>query len=98
MGKTREELQRELDATNRKLDQAQHRVARIENRIHDYITADRKARTHRLVTRGAAIESIWPEIKGYTERDFFLLMERVLSLPSSRSVLNTFDPSGGDRQ
>ena len=33
----------------------------------------------RLITRGAAIESVAPEVQGMSERAFFLLMEKVFS-------------------
>ncbi len=38
----------------------------------------RKQRTHRLITRGAAIESIAPQTKELSEAEFYSLMESIL--------------------
>ena len=93
MAKTREELQRELDANHVKLAQAQHQAERLENRIRYYAALERKQRTHRLITRGAAVESIWPSVRELSEKDFYSLMEQTLSLPEAQSVLLSFHPS-----
>ena len=63
------------------LEQYQHKGQRLENRIKYYQQGDRKKRNHRLITRGAAVESIAPEVRGMSERAFFVLMEQVFSLP-----------------
>ena len=81
MEKSREELEKELAEANAKLEQYQHKGQRLENRIKHYQQGDRKKRTHRLVTRGVAVESIAPEVRGMSERAFFALMEQVFSLP-----------------
>ena len=81
MEKSREELKKELAEANAKLEQYQHKGQRLENRIRYYQQGERRKRTHRLITRGAAIESIVPEVRGMSERAFFVLMEQVFSLP-----------------
>ena len=81
MEKSREELEKELAQANAKLEQYQHKGQRLENRIKHYQQGDRKRRNHRLITRGAAVESIVPEVRGMSERAFFVLMEQVFSLP-----------------
>ena len=53
----------------------------MENRIKYYQQGDRKKRNHRLITRGAAIESRASEVCGMSERAFYVLMEQVFSLP-----------------
>jgi len=45
---------------------------------------ERKQRAHRLITRGAAIESILPEVKEMDEVSFYSLMEEVLLHPDVR--------------
>ena len=89
MAKTREELQRELDANNRKIEQYRHQVERLDNRIRDLTAKQRKERTHRLITRGAVVESIWPTVKEFSETDFYALMENVLSQPQALSILQS---------
>ena len=81
MEKSREELEKELAEANAKLEQYQHEGQRLENRIKYYQQGDRKKRNNRLITRGAAVESVAPEVRGMSERIFFVLMEQVFSLP-----------------
>ena len=81
MDKDREKLEKEYAGGKIKLEQYQHESQRLENRIKYYQQGDRKKRTHRLVARGAAVESIAPGVRGMSERTFFVLMEQVFSLP-----------------
>ena len=39
-------------------------------------------------TRGGAVESIVPEVRGMSERAFFLLMEKVFSLPEVAALVS----------
>ena len=66
----------------------QHRGQRYENRIRYYTQGERKKRNHRLITRGGAVESIAPEVRGMSERAFFLLMEKVFSLPEVAALVS----------
>ena len=70
------------------LEQYQHKGQRLENRIKYYQQGDRKKRNHRLITRGAAVESVAPEVRGMSERAFFVLMEQVFSLPIVIALVN----------
>ena len=88
MEKTREELKKELAEANAKFEQYQHKCQRLENRIKYYQQGDRKKRNHRLITRGAAVESVAPEVRGMSERAFFVLMEQVFSLPVVTALVN----------
>ena len=81
MQKTREELEREYAEATAELEQYQHKGQRLENRIKYYQQGERKKRNHRLITRGAAVESVVPEVRGMSERAFYVLMEQVFSLP-----------------
>ena len=81
MEKTYEELENRLAEATTKLEQYRHKGQRLENRIRYYQQGDRKKRNHRLITRGAAVESVAPEVRGMNERSFFILMEQVFSLP-----------------
>ncbi len=81
MNKSREELQKELDEAAAKLEQYQHQQHRLERRLNDYKETRRRKRNHRLITRGAAIESIAPEVRGMSDNAFRLLLEQIFSLP-----------------
>ena len=81
MDKTREELQKELDEANAQLEQYQHSCQRLENRLRYYTEGERKKRNHRLITRGADVESVAPEVRGMSQTAFRLLVEEVFSLP-----------------
>ena len=83
-----EKLRVEQERVQRELEQAQHQQQRLENRLSYMNTGERKARTHRLITRGAAIESILPATQPMTERAFYELMETVLTLPEARAILD----------
>ena len=84
-----EKLHAEQQRAQRELEQAQHQQQRLENRISYMNLGARKARTHRLITRGAAVESILPEVKAMSERAFYELMETVLSLPEALAVIQS---------
>ena len=60
----------------------------LENRKSYLESVSRKQRAHRLITRGAAIESVLPELKVLTEQEFFALAEQISLLPSVREVVN----------
>ena len=88
MDKTREELQKELDEANTQLEQYQHRCQRLENRLRYYTEGERKKRNHRLITRGAEVESVAPEVRGMSQTAFRLLVEEVFSLPEVAALVS----------
>ncbi len=81
MEKSREELQKELDEATTKLEQYQRKGRRLENRLSYYKEGERKKRNHRLITRGADVESVAPEVRSMSQRAFHLLVEQIFSLP-----------------
>ena len=88
MEKSRKELKKELAEATAKLEQYQHKGQRLENRIHYCQQGERRKRTHRLITRGAAVESIAPEVCGMSERTFFVLMKQIFSLPEVDALVS----------
>ena len=88
MENTRKELEKQLAEANAKLEQYRHKSQRLENRIRYYLQGERRKRTHRLITRGAAVESVVPKVRGMSERAFFVLMEQVFSLPEVVVLVN----------
>lgn len=70
------------------MEQYRHKAERLENRISYYDKGNRKKRTHRLITRGAAVENIAPQVKDMSERGFYILMDNVFALPEVKKLIN----------
>ena len=85
-----EKMNSAVSELEKKLEQLQHREQQLQNRIRYLEGAERRLRNHRLITRGAAVEHLWPEVKALSEQDFYSLMELVLSLNVARKVLHSF--------
>ena len=85
--KTIPELETEKAENERKLSQLQHKKQQIENRITYYEKGDRRKRAHRLITRGAAIESVAPQTKELGETGFYALAEQIFALPDAQRLL-----------
>ena len=81
MQKTIEELLAEKQANEQQIEQLRHRGERLENRERHLAKGERAKRTHRLVTRGAAVESVCELTKVLTETEFYSLAEKIFSLP-----------------
>ena len=80
-------LQWEQSNVEKDLKQAQHNQQRLQNRIDYLEKGERSKRAHRLITRGAAIESILPEVKEMDEASFYALMEAVLLHPDVQMLI-----------
>ena len=85
--KTIPELETEIAAKELQLAQLRHRQQQLENRRSYYEKGNRRKRTHRLITRGAAIESVEPLSKVLTETEFYAFVEKTFALPEIRSLL-----------
>ena len=79
MSKKLDELRREYAENEAKLQQYRHRVQRLEQRKKYYEKGERQKRAHRLITRGAAVESVAPEVKPMSEQGFYSLAEQIFS-------------------
>ena len=88
MKKSREELEKQCAEAKVKVEQYQHRGQRYENRIRYYTEGERKKRNHRLITRGADVESVAPEVRGMSQTAFRLLVEAVFSLPEVAALVS----------
>ncbi len=87
MEKSREEMEKECAEANARAEQYQHQVQRLENRIRYYTEGERKKRNHRLITRGADVESVAPEVRGMSQTAFRLLVEEIFSLPEVATLV-----------
>ena len=82
-----EKLQAEKEKVERQLAQEQHKIQRLENRATYYAKGERRKRAHRLITRGAAIESVAPQTKALSETNFYAFAEQVFALPDTQRLL-----------
>ena len=82
-----EKLQAEKEKLERQLVQEQHIIQRLENRAAYYEKGERRKRAHRLITRGAAIESVAPQTKVLGETEFYTFAEQVFALPDTQRLL-----------
>ena len=82
-----EKLQAEKEKVERQLAQEQHKIQRLENRAAYYEKGERRKRAHRLITRGAAIESVATQTKELDETAFYTFAERVFALPDAQRLL-----------
>ena len=87
MQKTIEELLAEKQATEQQIEQLRHRGERLKNRERHLVKGERTKRTHRLVTRGAAVESVCELTKVLTEAEFYALAEQIFALSEVRKVV-----------
>ena len=87
MAKSIAQLRQELADNEKKIAQEQHKLQRLDNRIRYCEDGERAARTHRLITRGAAVESVVPELRDLSETEFYTLAEHIFSLPDVKSAV-----------
>ena len=89
MEKSLEQLKQEYEKTTVLLEQEKRKMQRLKNRQAYLESGSRKQRTHRLITRGAAVESIVPQTKELTETEFYSLMESILNLPQAEHFIRS---------
>ena len=88
MKKSQEELQKEHDEAVVKRERYQHQCQRLENRIRYYTEGERKKRNHRLIVRGADVESVAPEVRGLSQTAFRKLAEQIFSLQEVTALVS----------
>ena len=85
---TTEKLKQEIADAEKRLAQERSRLQRLQNRKSYYEKGDRKKRAHRLITRGAAVESVAPEVRPMSEQGFYSLAEQIFSMPEVRAAVH----------
>ena len=81
MNQKLDQLQTKQKKIEHRIEQYEHRETILRNRMSYIKDGERKKRNHRLITRGAAVESIVPGVKGMNEPEFYELMETILNHP-----------------
>ena len=92
IAKTKEQLQKECAELEQRRQQHNNRLQRIEQRTKHIAKGERQKRAHRLITRGAAVESVAPTVRDMSEREFYELVECIFALPEVQALL----PKGGE--
>ena len=80
-------IEEQIKQAERELEQETHNLARLKNRKTYYENGERQKRTHRLITRGAAVESIAPSVKEMSEVEFYELAEKIFALPEVQNLI-----------
>ena len=80
-------IEEQIIRTEQELEQETHNLARLKNRKTYYESGERQKRTHRLITRGAAIESLVPSVKKMSEVEFYELAEKIFALPEVQNLI-----------
>ena len=80
-------IEEQIKQVEQELEQESRRLARLKNRKAYYENGERQKRAHRLITHGAAVESLAPEIKTLGETEFFELAEKIFALPEVKNLL-----------
>ena len=91
IAKTKEQLQKECAELEQRIRQHRNRLQRLEQRTKHIAKGERQKRAHRLITRGAALESVAPTVRNMSEHEFYELVERIFALPEVKALL----PKGG---
>ena len=89
MRKTSADHKKQIEDVQLKITQLEHHQQILENRVRYLKQKDRKQRAHRLITRGAAVESIVPQAAPMSETEFYGMMEQVLMLPEVQRIIRT---------
>lgn len=87
MSKTIAELEAKKQKNEKKIEQLEHKLQRINNRESYLTKGDRSKRTHRLCVRAGFIEHCVPALKELTEPEYCDLFEHILGLPDVREII-----------
>ena len=80
-------LETEKAEAEQQLMREQHKYQRLCNREQYYKKRERTARAHRLITRGAAVESVSPLVTVLGEIEFLSLVERIFYIKLFKVVV-----------
>ena len=81
------EIEAKIKEAKREIEQESHNLARLKNRKTYYENGERQKRAHRLITRGAAVESLAPSVKDMGEVEFYELAEKIFALPEVQNLI-----------
>ena len=84
-----DELKKEIERKEKQILAEKRRLILTENRAR-YLEnkKDRRDRTHRLITRGAAVEHFYPQTESMSEREFYELVEGIHGIEDVNSEIS----------
>ena len=91
--KTREDLTAEIEDGKKKIRQLENREKMLRQKLSK---EERRTRSHRLIVRGAAFESIVPEAKTMTDEEAAAFLRLALTSEEARAYLKK--RAGRDRK
>ena len=75
-------------------------IEQLENLKKSYLKKqradDRKARTHRLIERGAILESLIPGAEAFTGEQIKAFLQKTVATDTARKILDSFAVQGGE--
>ena len=80
-------IEEQIKRAEQELEQESRCLARLKNRKTYYESGERQKLTHRLTTRGAAVESLAPSVKEMSEVEFYELAEKIFALPEVKNLI-----------
>lgn len=85
--KTLDELKEKEQQLQVKLEQAEHQLTLKKNQVDYLKNRNRKQRTHRLITKGAAFESKFPGTDRLSEMEFLRVMDEMEKIPTNKNII-----------
>lgn len=83
-------MEKQCEATERQLEQEQHKLTRLQNRASYLKKVQRKQRNKRLILKGVAVESIMPDTEYLSQEDFYSLIEQIYQLDAVQELVEKF--------
>ena len=83
-----EKLRTEKEENEKKIEQIEHKIQRLENRQKYYLDGERKKRTHRLCTVAGTLESIAPAIKELEITEGTELLEHIFHMEEVKKAVS----------
>ena len=80
-------LEKQCEATEQQIEQEQHKLIRLQNRVSYLKKAQRKQRNKRLILKGVAVETVMPDTEYLSQEDFYLLVEQIYQLDAVQELV-----------
>ena len=82
----RQRINGEMQKKRREEEQLLRQLNRADNRKSYFNEKERKARARRLIQRGGAVESVLPEVRGLSEKAFYMALEEYFGSGTNRKA------------
>ena len=91
----KEKLLAKQDRLREDKQRVESRIRALQNQIKD---EDRKARTHRLCTRGGMLESFLPDPENITDGTVMDLLKKLFDLPAAKKLVSEVVNQSSDHE